>query len=53
MGGEILMLKCSACAQVNYVKRRGKRKGEQREKLALKKFCKRCRKHTVHRETKK
>lgn len=43
-------LQCEACKRVNYFTR--KSKGVE-GKLELKKFCRWCRKHTVHKEGKK
>ena len=42
---------CKECKQINYFIRKSKAATE--EKLELKKFCKTCRKRTVHKETKK
>ena len=42
---------CKVCKSQNYIN--SKNKIEQKEKLVLKKFCKRCRKHTEHKETEK
>jgi large subunit ribosomal protein L33 len=46
-----LKLQCQDCKRVNYYTRKSKQVGE--KKLELKKFCKQCRKHTVHKESKK
>jgi len=43
-------LQCKECKSVNY--RTQKSKGLE-GKLELKKFCKKCRKHTAHKEGKK
>jgi len=43
-------LQCSQCKEINYFTNKTK---AVEEKLELKKFCKRCRKHTVHKELKK
>ena len=43
-------LQCSVCKRINYYVK--KSKGVE-DKLALKKFCKFCRKHTLHKEMKK
>ncbi|RLC40213.1 MAG: 50S ribosomal protein L33 [Candidatus Nealsonbacteria bacterium] len=45
-----IKLQCSECKRINYYTR--KSKGVE-GKLELKKFCKWCRKHTVHKEAKK
>ncbi len=44
-------LKCSVCGKFNYLTERNKVNTE--AKLQLKKFCKKCRKHTLHKETSK
>jgi len=46
-----IKLQCEACKKVNYFTHKSKEISE--EKLELKKFCKWCRKHTVHKEGKK
>jgi len=45
-----IKLQCSVCKRINYYTK--KSKGVE-EKLELKKFCKFCRKHTVHKEGKR
>lgn len=45
-----ITLECTECRERNYVTTKNKR--EHRERLELKKFCSRCRSHTLHRETK-
>ena len=47
---ENLLLECSACHRRNYATRRDTRGGA---KLELSKYCRFCRKHTVHKEKKK
>ncbi len=44
-------LQCQECKRINYFTR--KSKGVIDQKLELKKYCKFCRKHTLHKETKK
>lgn len=44
-------LKCSECGHFNYITERNKVNTP--EKLKLKKYCKWCRKRTVHKETSK
>jgi len=44
-------LQCSVCKKINYFTR--KSKGMAEEKLELKKFCKWCRRHTLHKEGRK
>ena len=43
-------LQCSECGRINYFLH--KSRGAE-AKLELKKFCKHCRKHTLHKEVKK
>ncbi|MCH7951126.1 50S ribosomal protein L33 [Patescibacteria group bacterium] len=47
----IIGLKCSECGAFNYITERNKVNTP--EKLAIRKYCKRCRKHTEHKETSK
>ena len=47
----ILALVCSECKSQNYITERNKVNTP--EKLELKKYCKRCRKATVHKERQK
>ena len=44
-------LACTVCKTTNYFVKKTKATSE--KKLELKKFCKWCRKHTVHKEGKK
>jgi large subunit ribosomal protein L33 len=44
-------LACDQCKRINHFTRRNKKTVE--KKLQLKKFCKWCRKNTVHKEAKK
>jgi len=46
----IIKLQCSVCKNINYYKRKSKKAGT--KKLQLKKFCKKCKKHTLHKEIK-
>ncbi|MCX6766036.1 MAG: 50S ribosomal protein L33 [Candidatus Moranbacteria bacterium] len=46
----IAKLKCSQCKRITYHTTRNKKKVK--EKLELKKYCRFCRKHTLHKETK-
>lgn len=48
---EILALICSACKSQNYLTEKNKTNSP--EKLALKKYCRRCRKVTEHKESSK
>lgn len=43
-------LACTECKQRNYVSKKNKKNDPDR--LEMNKFCKFCRKHTLHRETK-
>lgn len=45
-----ITLACTDCDQRNYVTTRNKK--TQLQKLEMKKFCKFCRKHVLHKETK-
>ncbi|MBU2564189.1 50S ribosomal protein L33 [Patescibacteria group bacterium] len=44
-------LNCEKCKRTNYYTRRNKKTVE--NKLELKKFCKWCKSHTIHKEGKK
>ena len=48
---EIVAMICQVCKSQNYVTMRNKVNME--GKLVLKKFCKRCKKHTEHKESSK
>ena len=48
---EIVAMVCEACKSQNYVTERNKINME--GKLTIKKFCKRCKKQTLHKETSK
>ena len=47
---EKIILVCSECLSRNYTMTKNKRLNVKR--LELNKYCKRCRKHTLHKETK-
>ena len=47
----LIRLKCSVCKDANYYTKKNIKKIER--KLELKKFCKRCRTSTVHKEARK
>ena len=47
----LIKLKCSVCAHINYYTRRNKKTAE--KKMEIKKHCKWCKKHTAHKEAKK
>jgi large subunit ribosomal protein L33 len=46
----IIKLECTECRERNYTTEKNRRNDPGR--LELDKFCPRCRKHTLHRETK-
>ena len=45
-----IQLACTECKQRNYTTRKNKKNDPNR--LEIKKYCPRCRKHTLHREAK-
>jgi large subunit ribosomal protein L33 len=45
----LVTLSCQQCNKINYYTRKSK---GVKEKLSLKKFCKYCQKHTLHKEKK-
>ncbi len=45
-----VILTCSECLSRNYVTR--KNKNTHTERIQLSKYCKKCAKHTMHKETK-
>ena len=47
----LIKLHCSVCKRINYWSRKNRKKVER--KIEVKKFCKWCRKQTVHKEGKK
>ena len=47
---DIITLACTECKRRNYTTTKNKRKTT--ERLEMKKFCRWCRAHTRHRETK-
>ncbi len=50
MPRENIVLQCTDCKGRNYVTTKNKK--EMKDRLELSKFCRRCRKHTDHKETK-
>lgn len=46
----VVTLACSECKERNYTTEKNRRNDPAR--IELKKFCSRCRAHTLHRETK-
>ncbi len=47
---DLIAFQCSQCKRRNYVSTKNRKKTT--EKLEFKKFCRWCRSHTVHKETK-
>ena len=47
---EIITLECNQCKSRNYTTTKNRKKHS--ERLEVKKFCPRCRKHVLHREVK-
>ncbi|AFS53805.1 50S ribosomal protein L33 [Leptospirillum ferriphilum] len=47
---EIITLACTQCKDRNYSSMKNKRNTP--DKVELKKYCRRCNSHTVHKETK-
>ncbi len=47
----LIRLRCDVCKKLNYFTHKNRKKVER--KLALKKYCRYCRKRTVHKESKK
>jgi large subunit ribosomal protein L33 len=47
---DIITLACSVCKQRNYTTTKNKKNTP--DKLQFKKYCRFCREHTIHRETK-
>jgi large subunit ribosomal protein L33 len=47
---DLITLQCSQCKRRNYVSTKNRKKTT--EKLEFKKFCRWCRAHTLHKETK-
>jgi large subunit ribosomal protein L33 len=46
----IITLECTDCKERNYTTEKNRRNDPGR--MEIEKYCKRCRKHTLHRETK-
>jgi len=50
----IIKMKCEECKRVNYHTQKSKKMfTEAKAKLELKKYCKWCRKHIMHKESKR
>ena len=47
---EIITLACTDCKRLNYSTTKNRRKSS--ERLEMSKFCRSCRKHTAHKESK-
>lgn len=47
---KLIKFECSACKRINYFSQKNKKINK--ERLELKKYCKWCKKHTRHKETK-
>ncbi|HDH53586.1 MAG TPA: 50S ribosomal protein L33 [Nitrospirae bacterium] len=47
---DIILLQCTSCKNKNYSTTKNKKNTP--EKLTLKKYCRHCRKHVAHKETK-
>jgi len=47
---DLITFQCSQCKRRNYVSTKNRKKTT--EKLEVKKFCRWCRAHTLHKETK-
>ncbi|MCX5685933.1 MAG: 50S ribosomal protein L33 [Candidatus Omnitrophica bacterium] len=50
MAQEVITFECTACKNRNYSSTKNKKKNP--DKLELKKFCKFCKKRTLHKEIK-
>jgi large subunit ribosomal protein L33 len=47
-----ITLVCSVCQARNYPTTKAPKRGSESEPIELKKFCKHCDQHTLHRESK-
>ncbi|MBN1120092.1 MAG: 50S ribosomal protein L33 [Anaerolineae bacterium] len=47
---QVVTLECTECHERNYTSQKNRRNDPQR--IEVKKYCSRCRTHTLHRETK-
>ncbi|MDI6865903.1 MULTISPECIES: 50S ribosomal protein L33 [Thermodesulfovibrio] len=47
---DIILLQCTECKSKNYSTTKNKKTTP--DKLQLKKYCRHCRRHTLHKETK-
>lgn len=48
----MVALKCVETGDINYYFNLGRKKKPERAKVEVKKYCPRCHRHTVHKETK-
>ncbi|MFH1239480.1 MAG: 50S ribosomal protein L33 [bacterium] len=48
----IIVLACTKCKRRNYTFRKNKKHDAAQGKLEIKKYCKFCRLHTLHKQTK-
>ena len=48
---KLIRLKCAVCKQLNYYTTKNKKTTE--KKIDIKKYCKWCKKHSLHKESKK
>ncbi len=46
----LIKMECTECKRLNYYSQKNKK--VIKDRLELKKFCKHCKKHTLHKETK-
>ena len=46
----MIKLECTECKRINYYSRKNKK--TLKDRLEIKKYCKHCRKQTLHKETK-
>jgi len=46
----LIKFECTVCHRLNYFSQKNKK--NVKERLQLKKYCRSCRKHTLHKETK-
>ena len=46
----LIKLECTDCKRTNYYSQKNKK--TIKERLEIKKYCKHCKKHTLHKETK-
>ncbi|MBI3261002.1 50S ribosomal protein L33 [Candidatus Berkelbacteria bacterium] len=50
---ELMALRCTVCGRTNYTSRKSKGLIEAKKKFEITKYCRKCRKHTEHKESKK